>query len=221
LKNTIITSISAIVFLVIGLFIGKSNKQIEIQTVAKTNIVEKPVIEYVDKYVTNVVEKVLQAEIPEEYVLGFNYLNKSKSAKFLRLNELPKSIKELSVSVSIANILKETVSDKVLTDYIEFELRKIGIKVNKKSKYSLSFTIDAQKDEQNKLIFHSFSLNVTSPTYCFAPDGTHFIVVSKIWDEASYGILGYDIIDQKTFNNYLSDKMFSLCNQILASREKE
>ena len=43
MKNTIITSISALVFLVIGLFIGKSNKQIEIQTVTKTNIVEKPV----------------------------------------------------------------------------------------------------------------------------------------------------------------------------------
>ena len=200
MQNAIIPLISAIIFLGIGLFIRKSNKQIEIQTIVKTNIIEKPAI---------------------EYVLGFNYLNKGKSAKFLRLNELPKGIKELSVSVSIANILKETVSDKVLTDYIEFELRKIGIKVNKKSKYSLSFTIDAQKDERNKLIFHSFSLNVTSPTYCFAPDGTHFIVVSKIWDEASYGILGYDIIDQKTFNNYLSDKMVSLCNQILASREKE
>jgi len=200
MQNAIIPLIPAIIFLGIGLFIRKSNKQIEIQTIVKTNIIEKPAI---------------------EYVLGFNYLNKGKSAKFLRLNELPKGIKELSVSVSIANILKETVSDKVLTDYIEFELRKIGIKVNKKSKYSLSFTIDAQKDERNKLIFHSFSLNVTSPTYCFAPDGTHFIVVSKIWDEASYGILGYDIIDQKTINNYLSDKMVSLCNQILASREKE
>ena len=200
MQNAIIPLISAIIFLGIGLFIRKSNKQIEIQTIVKTNIIEKPAI---------------------EYVLGFNYLNKGKSAKFLRLNELPKGIKELSVSVSIANILKETVSDKVLTDYIEFELRKIGIKVNKKSKYSLSFTIDAQKDERNKLIFHSFSLNVTSPTYCFGPDGTHFIVVSKIWDEASYGILGYDIIDQKTINNYLSDKMVSLCNQILASREKE
>ena len=43
MKNTVITSISALVFLIIGLFIGKSNKQIEIQTVVKTNIVEKPV----------------------------------------------------------------------------------------------------------------------------------------------------------------------------------
>ncbi len=31
MKNTIITSISALVFLIIGLFIGKSNKQIKIQ----------------------------------------------------------------------------------------------------------------------------------------------------------------------------------------------
>ena len=65
MQNAIIPLIPAIIFLGIGLFIRKSNKQIEIQTIVKTNIIEKPAI---------------------EYVLGFNYLNKGKSAKFLRLN---------------------------------------------------------------------------------------------------------------------------------------
>ena len=54
MKNTIITSISALIFLVIGLFIGKSNTQIEIKTIVKTNIVEKPV----EKYITNAVENI-------------------------------------------------------------------------------------------------------------------------------------------------------------------
>jgi hypothetical protein len=64
MNNTIITSVSAIIFLVIGLLIGKSNKQIEIQTVVKTNIIEQPVIEYVDKYITNVVEKIINKKYP-------------------------------------------------------------------------------------------------------------------------------------------------------------
>ena len=37
MKNTVITSISALVFLIIGLFIGKSNRQIEIQEREKHN----------------------------------------------------------------------------------------------------------------------------------------------------------------------------------------
>jgi len=66
MKNTIITSISALVFLVIGLFIGRSNKQIEVQTVLKTNIVEKPVKEYVDKDITNVIEKFVERELSDD-----------------------------------------------------------------------------------------------------------------------------------------------------------
>jgi len=118
MKNTIITSVSALVFLVIGLFIGKSNTQIEIQTIVKTNIVEKPVIEYVDKYITNVVEKpvdrivekivekpvveyvdkyitnvvekVIQAEIPEKYQNAIFFYDRFNSSKFVEFQKLPK-----------------------------------------------------------------------------------------------------------------------------------
>ena len=99
MKNTITTSISALVFLVIGLFIGKSNNPIEIKTVVKTNIVEKPfdrivnrtvekivekpVIEYVDKYVTNVVEKVVEAEISPQHHITDIRMNFSSMVEFM------------------------------------------------------------------------------------------------------------------------------------------
>ena len=99
MKNTIITSLSALVFLVIGLFIGKSNNPIEIKTVVKTNIVEKPfdrivnrtvekivekpVIEYVDKYVTNVVEKVVEAEISPQHHITDIRMNFSSMVEFM------------------------------------------------------------------------------------------------------------------------------------------
>ena len=99
MKNTIITSVSALVFLVIGLFIGKSNNPIEIQTIVKTKIVEKPfdrivnrtvekivekpVIEYVDKYVTNVVEKVVEAEISPQHHITDIRMNFSSMVEFM------------------------------------------------------------------------------------------------------------------------------------------
>ena len=99
MKNTIITSVSALVFLVIGLFIGNANNPIEIQTVVKTNIVEKPfdrivnrtvekivekpVIEYVDKYVTNVVEKVVEAEISPQHHITDIRMNFSSMVEFM------------------------------------------------------------------------------------------------------------------------------------------
>ena len=96
MKNTIITSISALVFLVIGLLIGKSNNQIEIQTILKTNTVEKPVVEYIDKYITNVVERIVETEIPEQHKVALeilkNHLNKLTSD-----GELSKSDKTQAV----------------------------------------------------------------------------------------------------------------------------
>ena len=141
MRNTIITSVSALAFLVIGLFIGKSNKRIEIQTIVKTNIVEKPVIEYVDKYITNVIEKVVEAEIPENYknaldihkrLLNANYI---KSQLTIYENQLEKLRSLLEQNDLLAlerkddpSLLKEIKRDQ---NDIYAEIRNIEKELNK------------------------------------------------------------------------------------------
>jgi hypothetical protein len=207
MKNTIITSISAIVFLVIGLFIGKSNKQIEIQTVVKTNIVEKPV------------EKVVEAEIPENYKTALEIHNKMRNAKYLGFDKLPSGIIDLTITVLMDQKFEDKINPHQITEALEFEARKIGLKIDNKSKHSLYYELEIMPLENNIQFVYKSKLLLLNKSFLFSePDKAH-IINSEIWKKGSLGFVGKLHFNQTTFNEDAHQKMISFCNRILETRE--
>jgi hypothetical protein len=234
MKNTIITSVSAIVFLVIGLFIGKSNKQIEIQTVVKTNIVEKPVEkivekivekpvkEYVDKYITNVVEKVIQADIPSDYNKSY-FVNKLLDGEWLyKTNGFSTPYFEsVHVSANVSEALEDIITADDIKEKVEFELRKAGIKVSDKSRATLHASLDGF-DLDNKLQY-VFKYSLDLRTRVFLYDFENKIVnkhIVPIWTESDFRIAGKSVINKSYIKTKFTDASEKIINKLLEAKQK-
>jgi len=155
-----------------------------------------------------------------DYKLGYEILNKLRGAKLLQPTKLPKGISSVSVLTFIPDCLKDKLSQQVFRDIIEFELRKIGIKIQDQSNCILVFEIDAfEADNQLRYVFtERISLRTQSH---FSLDGENYYFASTpIWSKMQYGEVGKNKSDQSKFNSDLSEMMVSLCNRILESREK-
>ena len=232
MKNTIITSVSALIFLVIGLLIGKSNKQIEIQTVVKTNIVEKPVdkivekivekpvVEYVEKYITNVVEKVVEAEISPQHQIALNIYNRIINATYLGVDKLPIGINDLNIKVLMDKKFDDKINTQQITEALEFEARKIGLKINNESKQYLYYEIDIMPIENTVQFAYVSKLSILRDSFLFSTSDKIQIIRSEVWKKSSIGFVGKLYFNQTTFNEDASQKMISFCNRILEAREK-
>ena len=227
MKNTIITSVSALAFLVIGLFIGKSNKQIEIQTVVKTNIVEKiiekPVVEYIDKYVTNVVEKVVQAGILSSAKIAAHFMNQCYNGESLISDsgvQLPFT-ESIAVDVFITENIKDIISASSIEEKLELEIRKAGIKIDKKSKYKVYASIDAT-ETKDKLAY-IFQTTLKFKSMLFLYDGTiekSYYLFGPVWQTATYGSAGKEVYNQKYVYDQISELCDPLINRLLAAKER-
>lgn len=230
MKNTVITSISALVFLIIGLFIGKSNKQIEFQTVVKTNIVEKPVdrivekpvVEYVDKYITNVVEKIVRAEIPTDYnnryfvkkLLDGEWLNKTNGFS-------TPYFESVRVSAYVSKALEDIITADDIKEKVELELRKAGIKVNDNSRATLHASLDGF-DLDNKLQY-VFQYSLELRTRVFLYDFDHKIVnkhITPIWSESDFRIAGKSVINKSYIKTKFADASEKIINKLLEAKSK-
>jgi hypothetical protein len=233
MKNTIITSISALVFLVIGLFIGKSNKQIEIQTVLKTNIlekpiekivekvVEKPVKEFVDKYITNVVEKVVEAEIPEKYQFALEINERMLRAKYLDFDKLPVGISDLRIKVLIDKKYEDKLNSKQILETIEFEARKIGIKISDESKNRLYYEVNVMETNDDSTFVYTTNLSISRDSFLFATPEKTYRITPEIWSKRAFGIVGKNNFNQTIFIEDASRKIIAFCNRVLESRENK
>ena len=232
MKNTIITSVSALVFLVIGLFIGKSNNPIEIQTVVKTNIiekpveklvekiVEKPVIEYVDKYITNVVEKIIEADIPNQYQFALEIHKRIQNAGNLDPKKLPSGISDVNISVFVDKKYEDKINPKQLSEALEFEARKIGLKISKDSDYYLYYEIDILPIDDNLQFVYTAQLSISRVSYLFATPEKTYRIIPDFWSKSSLGIIGKNKLNQTYFLENASQKMTLFCNRVLETREK-
>lgn len=231
MKNTVITSISALVFLVIGLFIGKSNKQIEVQTVIKTNIIEKPVekivekiiekpvIEYVDKYITNVIEKVVEAEIPNSYKRAMALKESLSSAKLVEKRKIPFKIDSINVAVYLSEELKGIVSEESILNSIELELRKIGLKINETSPYHLSFSFDVLENKEKTTHVFNYEMKLKRISWIIEDSICTHVIFPSIWEKGSFGTVGINN-SGATVKNAANECITTFCNKILESREK-
>ena len=222
MKNTIITSISALVFLVIGLFIGKSNNPIEIQTVVKTIIVEKPVVEYVDKYVTNVVEKIINKNIPDEFIEAKLLSDNLNKPIFLEMGDLPKTIGEISVSINLSGENKSNIQTNSIKDEIELNLRKIGINVVDNSQRFLNLeiaTLYGNKD--NPIVVYVSTLTFLVPSYYIWDRDEIYKSYSKIWSHSQFGYTGQEVFSDKKIQETVNKSVNRFMNSYLKSVQKQ
>lgn len=223
MNNTVITLISALVFLIIGLFIGKSNKQIEIQTVVKTNIIEKPIIEYVDKYVTNVVEKLVETEIPEGYKNSLKFVNKILNAEILNTTNSVKTpyFDSLGVSAYVSPPLRELISSDDIKEKLELELRKAGIRIDDKPTTFLTATLEGFELDNKLQYVYKYSLEIETWVYIYDyKNDIAYRHIAPILIESNFGMAGKQIINKTYLNNKFSEASDKIINKLLESKEK-
>jgi hypothetical protein len=223
MNNTVITSISALVFLVIGLFIGKSNKQIEIQTVVKTNIVEKPVVEYVPKFITNVFETVVESEIPIQYKNSLRIVKQIFNSEWLSQTngrKLP-HFESLSVTAIVSEELKDIISSEDVKNKLELELRKAGVKIDQNPTGYLTATLQGfELDKQSQYAYHcQIDLETLVFLYDFKNEIAHRNI-SSIWNDSYMGVVGKNIINKTFINNKFVEMSDRLINKLLEAKEK-
>jgi hypothetical protein len=236
MNNTVITSISALVFLVVGLLIGKSNKQIEIQTIVKTNIiekpvektvekivekiVEKPVVEYIPKYITNFVEKVVESELPEEYKNAFLFKKTILNGTVLEFNETPYT-ESVSVKVIVDEPLWKIVSEKKVLEEIENSIKNSGIKINENSRTRVIAIFKASDYYLKNQYVYSCSIQADQLSYGFDSESFRgYRYMASIWHRDSFGIVSSKDFNQEFANRKLSRLSEFLSKDILKSNIK-
>jgi hypothetical protein len=200
MKDTVITSISALVFLVVGLFIGKSNNQIEIQTVVKTNFVEKPV----DRIIEKVVEK------PSK-ITDIEY-------EILAINQFPPNINSITISVIVDEKIKNLINKNEIETKIELELRRVGLKIEKTAENSdaqVKYTLNAV-DLKNGLYVANSKLEIWRYVV-FTLAEKNYAKPAAIWNNIYLGLLDANDLYKDTHTT-LSKQMDELSNSILKSK---
>jgi hypothetical protein len=215
------------------LFIGKSNKQIEIQTVVKTNIVEKPVEkvvekivekpvkEFVDKYITNIVEKIVEAEIPTPYKNSFRILNRFFNSEWLEQKNGFKCphFESLSVTVHISEPLKAIISAEDIKTKLELELRKAGVKIESNPSAYLTARLEGFELDNKSQYVYKYSLDLE--TMVFLYDFSNEIAnrsICSIWNDSNFGIAGKSVINKTFLNNKFAEMSDELINKLLEAK---
>lgn len=196
MNNTVITSISALVFLVIGLFIGKSNKQIEIQTVVKTNII------YLES-------------TPQ-------YQDDLHSRTRLKEGQVILSTNEISISIFIDDELKGYIDQDFIKTKIELEARRNGFKINE-SKYEsdneILYSVNVFDQDALKAFIYTTRFEFRRYVKVDSNSGK-FFGLRSIFGKGNFGLqLKKDI--KRTINDDLSQCMEQFCNEALKSMKNE
>lgn len=170
MRNTILTSVSALVFLVIGLLIGKSNKQIEFQTVVKTNIVEKQISDLTPR------------EIYLWIITKSERVNSAEETPFFSDIDLTIGGSENIISNSQKIEIQKSIEEK-------FSLH--GIKIKNGSVNNLIIDISSIESPDKSQIYYTIQVGLYQQSYVL--DSTfekHQISNACMWNHGSIGYYG-------------------------------
>jgi len=232
MKNTIVICSTVIILYLMTIFLVKLPESGPKNTVYITNtvekpvekivekIVEKPVVEYVDKYITNVVEKVVEAEIPPQHQFALEIHKRIQKASYLDFDKLPSGISDLKISVLVDKKYEDKINPKQLSESIEFEARKIGLKISKDSNYYLYYEIDILPLDDDLQFVYTTKLSISRESILFATPEKTYRIMPELWSKSSFGIVGKNKLNQTYFIENTSQKMTSFCNRVLETREK-
>ena len=170
MKNTIITSISALVFLVIGMFIGKSNKQIEIQTVVKTNTIEKHISELTPR------------EIFLWIVTKSERVNSGEETPFLSDIDLTIGGSENIISNSQKIEIQKSIEEKISLH---------GIKIKNGSANNLIIDISTIESHDKSQIYYAIQVGLYQRSYVLDSTFEKYQISNAcMWHHGSIGYYG-------------------------------
>ena len=137
MKHTIVICSTVVIIYIITIFLVKIPEGLKSNKVFITNIVEKPVKEYVSKYITNAVDKIVEAEIPDAYKQSMVVYNKMLNSPHIDFDKLPPGINSVRVHVYVGKSVENMISKSIIKDSIEMEARKVGLKIDESSPFTL------------------------------------------------------------------------------------
>ena len=197
MKTHIIWSCVAIA----ALFVGTRMANTEIRTVekpvevirTKEVIVEKPVqvIKEVPKEVERIVERKIEvpAEIPDIYKTALEFMEKFRGTKLVSQKDSLAGVESVSVEVYLADDVKKIVSESEIRTKFEITLRRSGVPIDEKSRFTLSHTQDGFTRDSPTLTY-SFTVALDELVVGFRDGEPGMRRIITTWRKGSYGTVG-------------------------------
>jgi hypothetical protein len=184
-----------------ALLVGTQFAKKEIQVVEKPVevvktrevIVEKPVevIKEVPKEVEKIVERRVEvpAKIPELYENALVFMERYRASKLVLGKDTLAGVKAVSVSVKLSDDVKKIVSVSDIRTKFEITLRRVGIPIDEKSFYTLTYTQEGFTRDSSTLKW-SFGTTLKEFVFAFREDGLVIQTYAPTWITGSYGTVG-------------------------------
>ena len=150
----------------------------------------------VTKEVPVEVIKEVEKPLPEIYNIALGAYLKFSGAKFAdNQGGLLKGVKSLNVSVNVADEVKNDISSSTIKTKIELELRKLGVRIDASSDFTLVFNLDVLKRDSSELLVYTENLVVME--FVTLPRETGYIkYIVKIWEKQQFGSVGKNKVQQ-------------------------
>jgi len=197
MKTHIIWSVAAIVALLVGTTLTKP----EVRTVEKPVevvrtrevVVEKPVevIREVPKEVEKIVERRVEvpADIPEIYKTALTFMEKLRGTKLVTQKEALAGVEAVSVDITLAEDVKKIVSESEIRTKFEITLRRSGVLIDEKSRFTLSFIQDGFTRDSPTLTY-SFTTSLDELVIGFRDGDPSLRRYASTWRKGSFGTVG-------------------------------
>ncbi len=141
---------------------------------------------------------------------------------YLENDGLPKSIGEISVSISFSGKNQSNIQTNSIKDEIELELRKIGISVVDNSQRRLHLRVATLNgDKDMPVVFYVITLSFVVPSYYIWDIDEIYKSYSIIWSNTQYGYAGEKVFSDKKVQDTANKAVNSFMNSYLKSIQKQ
>ncbi len=197
MKTHIVWLAVVISALLIGTQLGKPSVQVVEKPVevvrTKEVFVEKPVevIKEVPKEIVKFVERKVEvpAEIPELYTTALDFMEKFRGSKLVSQKDALTDIDSVSVEITLSDDIKKLISESEIRTKFEITLRRSGIPINEKSRYSLVYYQDGFTGNNPTLIY-TFSTSLEELVVGFRDGLPKIRRYVATWRRGNFGTVG-------------------------------
>jgi hypothetical protein len=222
MNNSVTLLISGLVFLFAGLWIGKNSERNNVRLITTTNIIEKPVevkvYEYINEGVKNQGVANVASDSNSEVDLG-TILEKATPLANI-INSIPPGIEDASIDLDIPKDLENSISKNPFKEILEYELRKIGIRIDVMSDNNVYFSFKTLPVKNQNFYCFQSELKFSTKSYIFQTNKSIYIHFNPIWVKGYFGIANDIDKSEKEAREQVNDLIRSLCIEILKSKKK-
>ena len=169
--------------------------------------------------VTNEIVKEVSADIPKDYVDGYNILQKMQNATAVNLDQALFQMSDVKVSYFLDTAIKKLPIEDEVKAKFELTLRKYGITINPESQNVILVAIDGIDDETPSLCY-SMRFEVYQPSWVFRNGICHQQVV-RVWAKnGKYGTVG-KVNANETLLNEIEKGAEVFANDYLSANPKK